>query len=304
VRPIERIGIIGAGAIGGVIGSLLYSMDKECVAFIADGERRDRLVRGGLIVNGRLFRIPVVPANRTSGTFDLVIVAVKNHHLSVAIEQLRGVVSEETLILSLMNGIDSEERIGAVFGMEKVVYSIIAGIGSVRNGNSITCSAQGKVFFGEADNSRETERIRRIRDLFDRCGIVYEIPADMIRTLWWKFMVNAGINQASAALRAPDGIFQTSGQARSLMESAMREVIAVAGKIGVHLSEKDILEWHKVLSGLAPDTKTSMLQDVEAGRKTEVEMLAGKIIELGKQFGVPTPVNEKLYSAIRETEPR
>lgn len=301
MRPIKRVGIIGAGAIGGVIASLLYAMDEKCVAFIADGERSDRLQRHGIIVNARPYRIPVVPANQADAAFDLVIVAVKNHHLPDAIAHLRGAVGEETIMLSLMNGIDSEERIGAVFGMDKVIYSIIVGIGAVREGNRIDYSTPGKVFLGEADG-RETERVRRLGELFDRSGVVYEVRSDMIRTLWWKFMINVGINQASAALRAPDGVFQTSEQARGLMEAAMREVMAVADKIGINLSEKDIEDWYKVLSGLSPDAKTSMLQDVEAGRKTEVEMLGGKVIELGRRFGVPTPVNEKLFGAIRKME--
>lgn len=86
------------------------------------------------------------------------------------------------------------------------------------------------------------------------------------------------------------------------MESAMREVAAIARKLGIDLTEEDVRNWQVVLSGLGPGGKTSMLQDVEAGRKTEVEMFAGKVIELGKQFHIPTPVNEKLFRVIQEIE--
>lgn len=119
---------------------------------------------------------------------------------------------------------------------------------------------------------------------------------------WWKFMINVGINQASAALRSTYGLFQISKEAKDLMESAMREVAAIARKLGIDLTEEDVRNWQVVLSGLGPGGKTSMLQDVEAGRKTEVEMFAGKVIELGKQFHIPTPVNEKLFRVIQEIE--
>jgi 2-dehydropantoate 2-reductase len=86
------------------------------------------------------------------------------------------------------------------------------------------------------------------------------------------------------------------------MDSAMREVMALADKAGVHLSETDLTQWYTILSSLNPLGKTSMLQDVEAGRKTEVEMFAGKVIELGRRYNVPTPVNERLYVLIKEIE--
>jgi 2-dehydropantoate 2-reductase len=120
--------------------------------------------------------------------------------------------------------------------------------------------------------------------------------------MWWKFMINVGINQASAVLRAPFLAFQTSEEARDLMESAMREVIMLSEKAHVNLTEDDIKKFNEILLGLNPQGKTSMLQDVEAGRKTEVEMLAGKVIALGRQYNVPTPVNQRLFDSIKEIE--
>ena len=300
--PIARISIIGAGALGAVYASLLYDMDRDCVSFIATGDRRERLRGEGVVVNGRHYRIPVIPPGDASPPADLMMVAVKHHHLDAAIGEMKSRIGPKTIILSVMNGIDSEERIGAACGMEKVLYALNMGIDALREGNRVTFTTLGKIFFGEAQNPVITKRVARVQALFDRAGIVSETPPDMIRTLWWKFLVNVGINQASAVLRAPYGVFQTSSEARNLMESAMREVIAIAGKAGVDLSERDITEFYKVLSTLGPKGKTSMLQDVEAGRKTEVDMLAGRILSLGKRYGVPTPVNQRLYDSIRAME--
>jgi 2-dehydropantoate 2-reductase len=287
---------------GAVYASVFYDMDSKGISFIAGGERFERLCREGLIVNGKHYPIPVFQPEDRSPPADLLIVAVKYHHLDNAIRDMEHRIGDETAIVSVMNGIESEERIGAVYGMNKVLYAVSVGIDAVRVGNRVSYANQGKVLFGEARNPFPTERVKRIQALFDRAGITCETPPDMIRTLWWKFMINVGVNQASAALRAPYAVFQTSQEARRIMESAMREVVVLAREVGVHLSEADIDNWRAILAGLNPHGKTSMLQDVEAGRKTEVEMFAGKVIELGRLHDVPTPVNEELYDIIRNIE--
>jgi 2-dehydropantoate 2-reductase len=299
---IETISIIGAGALGAVYAAMLYEMDPGCVAFVAGGERAQRLRREGVVVNGKSYHISVLDPEERSEPADLVIVAVKYQHLDEAIRDMKNRVGAQTLILSVMNGIESEERIGAVYGMDKVLYCVSVGIDALRDANRVIYTTQGKLFIGEADNSALTQRVRRIQALFDRAGIVYETPPDMIRILWWKFMINVGINQASAVLRAPYAVFQTAGEARELMGAAMREVVRLAGKAGVDLSEADISSFDPYLFRLNPQGKTSMLQDVEAGRKTEVEMFAGQVIELGRRYDIPTPVNQSLFAQIRKIE--
>jgi 2-dehydropantoate 2-reductase len=298
---IEKVAIIGAGALGAAYGSILYEMDPRCVSFIASGARYDRLKSDDVVVNGKRYGIAVESPEEATPA-DLLIVAVKHHHLDQAIGEMKKAVGPATTILSVMNGIDSEQRIGAVYGMDRVVYGLTLGIDAVREGRRVNYTNQGRIFFGEAKNPDMTDRVRRIKELFDRAGIAYVIPPDMIRSLWFKYMVNVGANQASAVLRANYGILKTSAEARDLMDSAMREVIAIAGAIKVDLSEKDIGDWYKVLEGLSPEGKTSMFQDVEAGRKTEVEMFAGTVIELGMRHGVATPVNQRLFDELKRIE--
>jgi len=303
IKPdIKKISIIGAGAMGAVYAGMLYDMDSRCISFVARGDRMERLRREGLIVNGKLYNIPVLGPEDHTAPADLIIVAVKNQHLDDAIRDMRNCVGPETVIISVMNGIDSEERIGAVYGMDKVLYCVSLGIDAMREANRVIYTTQGTLFFGEATNPSPTQRIKRIQELFGRAGIVYETPPDMKRVLWRKFMINVGINQASAVLRATYSVFQTSKEAQKLMESAMREVILLAQKAGVHLSEEDIRGFEPILARLNPQGKTSMLQDVEAGRKTEVEMFAGRVIALGRQYKVPAPVNQMLFDQIKEIE--
>jgi 2-dehydropantoate 2-reductase len=303
-EPIERVHIIGAGAVGAACASIFYNRDPNCVFFVASGERCERLHREGVIVNGKTYPIPVLNSKDPFPSTDLLIVTVKHHHLDRAIGETKSSVGPNTIIISLMNGIDSEERIGAIHGEDKVLYATVVGLDALREGNHVTYTTAGKIFFGEKRNTVLSDRVSRVGDFFNRTGIIHEIPADMIRILWWKYMINAGINQASAALHGPYGVFQTSGEARRLMEASMREVIALAQKLAIDLSDQDIEKWYVVLATLSPTGKTSMLQDVEARRKTEVDMLAGKIIELGRQHGVPTPVNEHLFDTIKRHEER
>jgi 2-dehydropantoate 2-reductase len=268
-------------------------MDPGCVSLVAGAGRSDRLRAEGLLVNRTRYRMAVLSPDDSSAPSDLVVVTVKHHQLSDAMRDMSHRIGEQTLIMSLMNGVDSEEQIGAVYGADKVLYAVALGMDPVKRGNVITCANKGKILFGEAKNRKVTERVRRVQVLFDRAGIAYQTPQNMISALWSKFMFNTGINQASAVLRATYGVFQTSHEARKLMESAMREVMALAGKMKIHLSETDVAHWYGILSKLDPRGKTSMLQDVEARRKTEVEIFAGKVIELGKRYVVPTPVNPK-----------
>jgi 2-dehydropantoate 2-reductase len=299
---IKTIAVIGGGAMGASYASKLYEIDKNCVSFVAAGDRYDRLKEKGLTVNGRHYDFHVVGPEDQGPPSDLIIVAVKHYHLEEAIRDIENRVGEESVILSVMNGIESEERIGKVYGEDKLLYGVAVGIDAVREEMNITFSQQGKLFFGEANNARLSEPVVRVQNLFHQAGIIYETPEDMIRILWWKFMINVGINQASAVLGATYSVFQDFKEARELMESAMREVITIAEAEGIHLVEADIKNWHSFLFTLSPQGKTSMLQDVEARRKTEVEMFAGKVIELGRNHGIPTPVNQTLYRIIRVME--
>lgn len=299
---INTIAIIGGGALGALYGSTFCEMDSSCVSFVAEGNRRERLTSEGLTINGKVYRIPVISPEETSQYSDLIIVAVKYNQLDAAIHDMRNRVGDNTIIMSVMNGIDSEERIGAAYGMDRILYTVAIGMDAVREGNTVTYTNPGRIFFGEARNEKITERVRNIQLLFSRAGLIYDTPPDMLHALWNKFMVNVGINQASAVLRADYSVFQTSKEARELMASAMKEVINVAGAMKINLTEDDICAFDQFLMKLGPKGKTSMLQDVEAGRETEVEMLAGQLIKLGERYGVPTPVNKMLYEKIKKIE--
>jgi 2-dehydropantoate 2-reductase len=302
-NPIRSVLIVGAGAVGAAVAGLIAERDPGAVRVLADGERLERYRRDGFILNGVRRRFALV-SPRQPEEADLVIVAVKAHHLSQAIQDMHAHVGTGTLILSIMNGITSEDDLAAAFGREKVPYGMILGIDAVREGNDTKFSSTGRVFFGDARNVEGawSPRVSRIAELFARTGVAHVVPADMVKTLWYKFMINVGINQVSAIIRGTYQAFQAGGEAAAVMDGAMAEVVALSRTMGTGLEDSDIAAWHKALAGFAPGNKTSMLQDVEAGRKTEVEAFAGTVIRLGRERGVPVPVNETLYSLIRAIE--
>lgn len=298
------VAILGAGAMGAAFASYFYRLDPTCVAFVASGQRATRLQQEGVIVNGTPYAIPVLTPDSPAAPADLILVALKQYHLEAALPDVAPFVGPDTVFVSVMNGLDSEPTIGARYGMEKVLYAISVGIDAQRNGNDIHFSTIGTLFFGEADNTTLSARVQRLQALFDRAAIPYQTPPDMIERMWWKFMINVGVNQASSVLRAPYGVFQTEPHAQAIMEAAMREVIAVAQASGVALAAEEVSNWYTFLNMLHPQGKTSMLQDVDAGRKTEVDIFAGKMVVLGQQLGIPTPVNEVLLHAIKVIEAR
>jgi 2-dehydropantoate 2-reductase len=302
MKTIRNVTILGAGAMGAYFAACFAANRIFTTRLIARGERRERLARDGLIVNGKTVFIPVASPEDGPAPADLIIVALKHHHLATAAADLKAFVGPDTVLISVMNGLESEAIIGEAVGQEKVLYAISVGIDAVRQENRLTYSNPGRHIFGEADNTVVSDRVHRVQEAFTGAGIAWETPPDMIRMLWWKFMINVGMNQASAAMRAPYGVFQTRTEARDLMEALMREVIALAGPAGVNLGEPDIADWRRVLETLSPAGKTSMLQDVEAGRKTEVEIFGGTVVALGQRHDVPTPVNRTLFQIIRVLE--
>lgn len=307
MKDIRSALIVGAGAVGASVASIMHASEPGSARVLADPARLARYAAQGFLINGRRFDFPLVASRSRAAAGeepDLVILAVKNQHLEQAMTDMRPFVGPDTLILSLLNGITSEDDLAAAFGREKVPYAMILGIDAVREGEAMSFSGAGKIHFGDASNRAGalSERISRIASFFDRTGIGYVVPEDMIRSLWYKFMINVGINQASAVLRAPYGVFQRLPEAKEAMFGAMRELILISRAKGTGLSEADLDSWYGTLLGLSPDAKTSMLQDVEAGRKTEVEAFAGTVMALGEQTSVPTPANRLFFNLIRTIE--
>lgn len=302
MKDIRKVLLVGAGAIGGAVAKRLYDWDPACLKVLAGGERARRYRENGLVINGRRYDFQVADPDSPDGPADLILVAVKFYDLDEAIRNMRLHVGSETIILSLMNGISSEEMLGKALGMEKILYGLVISIDGNRDQNEIRFTSYGTIVFGEAANTIWSDKVQAVARLFDKAGIVYRVPEDMMHALWYKYMINIGINQGSVALMAPYGVFQDVPDAEAVVESAMLEVIRIANHRGIGLGVSDLVAWRSVLAGMNPGSRTSMLDDLLCGRRTEVEMLSGTLVRLGRDYGIETPVNELLYHLIRARE--
>jgi len=300
---IERIAVLGAGGLGAVYANI-FSQAGINTTLVAKGPRYERLVRDGVYINDAQYILPVLDAAAPENDFiaDLVIVATKYHDLASALPDLANIVGPKTIFISLLNGLTSEDIIGEIYGRDKVLLSIAMNLDARREGNHIYHSKPPLLIFGELSNVETSDKVRAVQEVLDRAGISHQTPEDMHRMVWWKFMVNVGMNQSSAVTGATYGRYKVEPELRWLKETLMHEVIAVAQAEGVDLKDEDATGFYKTLDIIAEDGKTSMLQDIEASRKTEVDMFAPVVIELGEKHGIPTPVNRTILSVIRSLE--
>ncbi|WP_017754326.1 ketopantoate reductase family protein [Calidifontibacillus oryziterrae] len=300
---IKTVSIIGLGALGILFGShLAKKMPKNALRIIADKDRIQRYKETGVFCNGEKCEFNYISPEEKCEPADLLIFTVKYNGLKDAISAAKNHVGENTIIISALNGISSEGIIGETYGMDKILYCVAQGMDAVKEGNQLTYHNMGMLVFGERDPGVVSEKVQSVARFFEKVELPYEAVTDMYKRLWGKLMLNVGVNQTVAVYQGNYGLIQNEGEARDTMIAAMREVMALSEKEGVNLTEADLNYWLSVLATLSPEGKPSMAQDVEAKRFSEVDLFAGTILELGKQYNVATPVNEMLYDRIKLIE--
>lgn len=297
-----RIAIIGMGALGVMYAQrFTETLGSAQVAVLADGERIKRYEKDGFFCNGKACEFTYRTPEQLKEAPELLIFAVKYRGLAAAIETVRDCVGENTLILSLLNGISSEEMLIEAFGEEKVVYCVAQKMDAQKSGNQAQYVNMGELAVGELHGGM-TPRVRRVEAILDQAQIPYVLPEDMEQLMWSKLLCNTGVNQTTMIFEGCYEMVQRPGKERDLMIEAMKEVIAVARARGINLTERDMEEWVAVLDQLDPKGETSMRQDGRHRRKTEVELFSGTIRRLGREMGIATPVNDQYYRKIKEME--
>lgn len=299
-----RFAVMGAGGVGGTYGALLERAGNP-VAFIARGAHLEAMRAGGLQVNSwrGALHLPEVEATDDPaevGHVDCILFAVKTYDTEAAARRMAPMVGPETVILSLQNGVESEEVLEGIFGAGRVLGGLAFISAYIESPGVIAHSAAGRLIFGEMDGTL-SERARRLQAVFEAAGIESELTADIHSALWDKLIWNACFNPLTTITGANVQEILNDPASEEVARAAMDEVAQVARAWGANLPEDVVDKMVELTRELGP-ISSSMRHDWEAGKPIEAHALSGVVVERGRARGVATPVNATLYAALRLME--
>lgn len=302
MKKIETVHIIGLGALGMLYGSVIAeNLGPEYVSYVMDADRYARHKEEEYKINGKSVTFRKVKTEDAQPC-DLVIVAVKYTDLASALETMRTSVGEDTMIISVMNGISTEEIIGERYGRERVIHSVAQGMDAMHFGTELVFSKSGQLHIGITDPSMQGQ-LDRLIEFFDRAGQPYIVEEDIIYRMWSKFMVNVGINQTCMIYNTDyEGVLTDGTVEYMTLVSAMREVILLANAEGIPVTEQDLKDYLDLMRSFNPKATPSMGQDRINGRRSEVELFAGTVIRMAEKHDIPVPANTFIYRRVQEIE--
>jgi 2-dehydropantoate 2-reductase len=296
-----RVAIVGAGAVGSLLAGLLSHGGAEAILI----ERNPAIIRairaGGLQMRGVRgeYRVKVHVQREAAGVgaVELVFLCVKAYDTGAAVDEHRALFGGDALVLSLQNGIGNLEAIAERIGRERLLAGTTTMGATLERPGVCVHAGEGETFVGEA-GGLVGARARLVAGRLSQYGVPTE-PTDRVgELLWTKLCVNVGINPFAALLGVPNGKLAELPSLEPLMARAVAETVAVAAAEGVVLDGAAMLAkaW-QVVRGTA-NNRGSMLSDLDAGRRTEIDAICGAVVERGRARGIPTPVNEMLTALI------
>ena len=298
-----RIAVVGAGGVGGGFGAALAKAGAD-VTFIARGAHLAAMKRDGLKVQSPRGDTQLVPTQATDnpaeiGVVDIVLFCVKLWDVESAGEAIKPLVGLDTAVIPLQNGIDAAERLLPILGAKAVmggVAQISASI--VAPGVILQVGTFMRMIFGELDGTR-SKRAEAFLALCQKAGFDATLSEQILTELWMKFILlatNAGI---TAATRQPIGRLREDSDIRPVMIAAFREVYDVGRARGIALPADAVEKSLAFMDHAPPAMKASMALDLERGNRLELPWLSGKVVELGRQLGVPTPTHSMMYAVLK-----
>ncbi len=302
MKEIGSIHICGMGALGLNFGlKLARALPEGAVKYVLDDERYERYQSKRFKINGEEVHPRMLRA-KEAGKADLVMVATKYTGLHAAMDTIASSVGDESIILSILNGVTSEEILRERFGADKVVDSVSQGMDAMHFGDEISYSKFGELCVGMTPQAKQ-ENLDALLDLFRKADFPYTLDSDIRHRMWSKYMLNCGLNQCAMVYNATYGqLLKEGSMEMAMMVAAMREVIVLANHEGVHLTEEDLNTYLDVQRSLAPDNRPSMGQDRLKKQLSEVELFAGTVIAKARKYDMCTAVNQYLYKAVKEIE--
>lgn len=297
-----KIAVMAAGAVGGYFGGKLALAGHD-VTFIARGDHGQAIREHGLRVESVKGDFVVENAQVTDdpgtvGPVDVVLFAVKLWATEEAAEMCLPMVGPDTLVLPLQNGVDAMDRVAGVIGPDHVGGGIAKISAVIKEPGLIShVSDFASLEFAEAD-SQPSERITALLSACQEAGFDAEVSTDIVKSLWLKFIFLTALSGMTAAARTSVGPILETEQGQATFRENMRETITIGQKRGVDLSDQTLERLVKFVNNMPASMKASQLADLEAGNRLEAPWLTGKVCEMGREAGIPTPVNDALYAVL------
>ena len=295
-----RIAVMGAGGVGGCLGALLSRSGND-VSLIARGEHLRAIQANGLRLKQDdaefTIDVPAISDPAQIGPVDLVLYTVKTYHNAQAISAIRPLVGPDTAVLTLQNGVEYHLELAAELGPGHAMPGAYWTASSVQSPGVIACvGPTPRLSFGE-EGGGTTQRAEAIRDAIQAAGVDAELLPDPLQVIWSKFVVLCSLAGITSAARTRIREFIQYQEGLELFTSAMREVDDVGRAKGVNLPEGLVERSVEFIRGF-PDFQNSMHADFENGHPTELEALNGAVVRMGKEIGIPTPINEFIYAVL------
>jgi 2-dehydropantoate 2-reductase len=302
-----NVAILGAGAMGSAIGAMLHKAGNKVVLIDVSRPTLEAVQSRGLIIQNKAgeqetVRIPISDEPDQVGPVDLLLVFVKCYHTEAAVKGAAPMIGSKTTVLSLQNGWGNGPRIAGIVGKDRVVLGVCYHSATVVAPGHVLHAGQGKTFMGELDGA-DSPRLQQIVKTFNQAGIVVEPSGQVLKEIWSKLALNVATLPTSSTVRVTAERLLDTPEMQDVMKELLREVVAVANAQDIPLQFDE--RWETItglLRKLAPNTKGSMLQDVEARRQTEIDVMCGAIVEAGTRLNIPTPYNRAMIGLIKGLE--
>jgi 2-dehydropantoate 2-reductase len=298
-----RVAVVGAGGTGALLGASLQQAGHD-VAFLARGIHLAAMKCDGLRIesergNVHLQKVKATDKADEIGVVDAIVFCVKLWDVESAGEQIRPLVGSETCLIPMQNGIDASERLIPILGIDHVLGGVAVLTGSIVAPGVVRQSGtHHRISFGELDGTI-SDRVKAIETACEAAGIDTIVSDNINKDRWQKFVGVVGASGICALTRSSLGPIRKDPDIAPLIEEVMQEVIAVGRAAGIELDSEAAAPWRSLFANVPDSWAPSMAVDLAAGNRLELPWLAGKVVDLGRQLGVPTPVNRVVYAALK-----
>jgi 2-dehydropantoate 2-reductase len=300
-----KIGIIGTGGVGGYFGGKLARAGFD-VTFISRGENLNSLRENGLTVKSILGDFKIDRVNTTDrfsvlGEVDLILICVKAWQVKEIAQKLKSVVNENTIVIPLQNGVSAIDELKEHLNESNITGGLCFIISKIESPGIINhFGIEPSIVFGEINNLK-TERLNKIKSMFDMAGIKSKISEDINAELWKKFIVIC-VSGLLAVTKSTYGELRALKQTRKMMVDLLKEVYKLSQKAGVKIKSDFVDDTISLIDTYPFNSTSSLTRDVWEGKPSEIDYQNGTVLRLGHKYGVETPINKFVYNCVLPME--